>query len=52
MREIRIHGRDGQGVVTAAELLSVAAFLDGLRPPGHLSVDGVAGAIAMVPGDI
>lgn len=29
MFEIRIHGRGGQGVVTAAELLSVAAFLDG-----------------------
>jgi pyruvate ferredoxin oxidoreductase gamma subunit len=28
--EVRIHGRGGQGVVTAAELLSVAAFLDGL----------------------
>jgi pyruvate ferredoxin oxidoreductase gamma subunit len=27
--EIRIHGRGGQGVVTAAELLSVAAFIDG-----------------------
>ena len=27
--EVRIHGRGGQGVVTAAELLSVAAFLDG-----------------------
>ena len=27
--QIRIHGRGGQGVVTAAELLSVAAFLDG-----------------------
>jgi pyruvate ferredoxin oxidoreductase gamma subunit len=26
MVEIRIHGRGGQGVVTAAELLSVAAF--------------------------
>jgi pyruvate ferredoxin oxidoreductase gamma subunit len=26
MFEIRIHGRGGQGVVTAAELLSVAAF--------------------------
>jgi len=26
---IRIHGRGGQGAVTAAELLSVAAFLDG-----------------------
>ncbi len=29
MFEIRIHGRGGQGVVTAAELLSVAAFLEG-----------------------
>jgi pyruvate ferredoxin oxidoreductase gamma subunit len=27
--QIRIHGRGGQGVVTAAELLSVAAFLEG-----------------------
>jgi pyruvate ferredoxin oxidoreductase gamma subunit len=27
--EIRIHGRGGQGVVTAAELLSVAAFDEG-----------------------
>jgi pyruvate ferredoxin oxidoreductase gamma subunit len=29
MFEVRIHGRGGQGVVTAAELLSVAAFADG-----------------------
>jgi pyruvate ferredoxin oxidoreductase gamma subunit len=29
MFEIRIHGRGGQGVVTAAELLAVAAFQDG-----------------------
>lgn len=29
MFEIRIHGRGGQGVVTAAELLSVAGFADG-----------------------
>ncbi len=28
MLQIRIHGRGGQGVVTAAELLSSAAFLD------------------------
>lgn len=28
MFEIRIHGRGGQGVVTAAELLSIAAFLE------------------------
>jgi pyruvate ferredoxin oxidoreductase gamma subunit len=27
--QIRIHGRGGQGVVTAAEILSVAAFRDG-----------------------
>ena len=29
MFEVRIHGRGGQGVVTAAELMSVAAFLQG-----------------------
>jgi pyruvate ferredoxin oxidoreductase gamma subunit len=29
MFQIRIHGRGGQGVVTAAELLSVAAFQEG-----------------------
>ena len=29
MLEVRIHGRGGQGVVTAAEMLSVAAFNDG-----------------------
>ena len=29
MFQIRIHGRGGQGVVTGAELLSVAAFLEG-----------------------
>ncbi len=29
MFEIRIHGRGGQGAVTAAELLSVAAFAEG-----------------------
>jgi pyruvate ferredoxin oxidoreductase gamma subunit len=29
MYEIRLHGRGGQGVVTAAELLSVAAFRQG-----------------------
>lgn len=28
MKEIRIHGRGGQGSVTAAELLSIAAFTD------------------------
>jgi len=29
MFQVRIHGRGGQGVVTATELLSVAAFLEG-----------------------
>lgn len=29
--DIRLHGRGGQGVVTAAELLSIAAFGDGLE---------------------
>ena len=29
MFAVRVHGRGGQGVVTAAELLSVAAFLEG-----------------------
>ncbi len=29
MKQIRIHGRGGQGVVTAAELVAIAAFMDG-----------------------
>ena len=29
MEQIRIHGRGGQGVVTAAELIAIAAFYDG-----------------------
>ena len=29
MKELRIHGRGGQGSVTAAEILAVAAFRDG-----------------------
>lgn len=29
MQQIRIHGRGGQGVVTAAELIAIAAFKDG-----------------------
>lgn len=29
MKEIRLHGRGGQGVVTAAQILAYAAFLDG-----------------------
>ena len=31
MFQVRIHGRGGQGVVTAAELLSVAAFGEGMN---------------------
>lgn len=31
MKQIRIHGRGGQGVVTAAELLAIAAFKDGYQ---------------------
>lgn len=30
VHEIRFHGRGGQGVVTSAELLSAAAFIEGL----------------------
>ncbi len=29
MFQVRIHGRGGQGVVSAAEILSVAAFIEG-----------------------
>ena len=29
MLQVRIHGRGGQGVVSAAEMLSVSAFLEG-----------------------
>ena len=29
MYQIRIHGRGGRGVVSGAEMLSVAAFLEG-----------------------
>lgn len=29
MKQVRIHGRGGQGVVTAAEMLSIAAFKQG-----------------------
>lgn len=31
MRELRIHGRGGQGSVTAAELIAVAAFKSGVQ---------------------
>jgi pyruvate ferredoxin oxidoreductase gamma subunit len=29
MKQIRLHGRGGQGVVTAAELIAIAAYADG-----------------------
>ena len=32
MLQVRIHGRGGQGVVTAAEMLSIAAFHQGRHP--------------------
>jgi len=31
MFEVRFHGRGGQGTVTAAELLSAAAFTEGMH---------------------
>ncbi len=37
MFQIRIHGRGGQGVVTSAELLSVAAFDEGRHAQGFPS---------------
>jgi pyruvate ferredoxin oxidoreductase gamma subunit len=37
MFEVRIHGRGGQGVVTAAELLSVAAFVERRHAQGFPS---------------
>ena len=40
MFQVRIHGRGGQGAVTAAEMLSVAAFLEGrhaLRGDRHVA---------------
>lgn len=32
MFDVRFHGRGGQGTVTAAELLSAAAFSEGRHP--------------------
>jgi pyruvate ferredoxin oxidoreductase gamma subunit len=39
MLQIRIHGRGGQGVVTAAELLSVAAFEQGRHALAFCRID-------------
>ena len=41
MLQVRFHGRGGQGVVTAAEMLSIAAFehgVQGLKPGGQFQV--------------
>lgn len=38
MFQVRIHGRGGQGVVTTAELLSIAAFADGQHAHAFPSV--------------
>ena len=43
MFQVRFHGRGGQGVVTAAELLASAAFLDGLRPDRYVLVNSSRG---------
>jgi hypothetical protein len=49
--EVRIHGRGGQGVVTAAELLSVAAFLEDslVLALGLCAAECPCGAIQMEP---
>ena len=53
MFEIRLHGRGGQGVVTAAELLSVAAFDEGKYaqafPSFRLGAHGRAGGVVLPP---
>jgi pyruvate ferredoxin oxidoreductase gamma subunit len=38
MFQVRLHGRGGQSVVTAAELLSVAAFVEGHHAQAFPSV--------------
>jgi ferredoxin len=50
--QVRIHGRGGQGVVTAAELLSLAAFDEGLHAQAfptfgseRMFADAVAGEL-------
>ncbi len=39
MFQIRVHGRGGQGMVSAAEMLSVAAFLEGMHAQAFPSLD-------------
>ena len=54
MFQLRIHGRGGQGVVTAAELVSVAAFIEGRHAQAFPSFGSECpcGAITMEPEDI
>ena len=60
MFEVRIHGRGGQGVVTAAELLAVAAFredrhevdYDFCKGCGICAEECPCGAIQMQPEEI
>ena len=52
MFQVRIHGRGGQGVVTAAELLSVAAFTEGRQAqafPSFGSERTGAPVVALLP---
>ena len=54
MFEIRIHGRGGQGAVTSAELLALAAIEDG-KLVGDVDFEGVAehaSWITPVPGGV
>jgi pyruvate ferredoxin oxidoreductase gamma subunit len=53
MFAVRIHGRGGQGAVTAAELLSVAAFDEGRHAQAFATFGSEpSGAIQMVPEEI
>jgi hypothetical protein len=45
MFQVRIHGRGGQGAVTAAELLSVAAFMEGHYAPSMVRVEPATSAL-------
>ena len=51
MFQVRFHGRGGQGVVTAAELLAEAAFTRGQARAGvpelRLGADGRAGDVVL-----
>jgi hypothetical protein len=51
MFQVRFHGRGGQGVVTAAELLAPAAFREGRHAFGPLVVFGIVGVASEVFAD-